>query len=346
MKRFAVLSLALVLGVAAAPVAGRAAAAFKPQTVQAGAQWAEIYRTPDDLVAGADLIVIAKHVESQPGRVVGTIPFTFNGFQIESVVKGVHDRDDLVVESTGGMMKDNVILGIDDGGPFVPGHRYLLFLKAQGANGVYYQINHQARYEIDRAGMLKGVDPTEPVVAAFNGRPLSDTLDKVERRVPLVAGAAVVSKTNWNGCYKYADLKISWYNGGTGDYFDIYEEEARTDANAWAPYTDVSFTPVATAGTTDHINAYNAAHGATGWLSLVEIQSFTGCTVKSGRLRLNQTYLDNGSYTRNQKKAIACNLIGKILGLTNESGIAGCMDGTLNNPFPSTHDRDTINSIY
>ena len=164
--------------------------------------------------------------------------------------------------------------------------------------------------------------------------------------VALMTGAGIASANHWSGCFKYADFRINWYNGGTGDYFNIYEEEARTDANAWDPYTDVAFTPVAVAGTTDHINAYNAAYGATGWLSVVEIQSFSGCTVRSGRIRMNQTYLDNGSFTRAQKKAVACNLIGKILGLTNQTGIAGCMDGTLSNPFPSPHDRDTINAIY
>ena len=307
MKKIAVLSLVLAFGVATAMAAGPFAVPAS-KNVQAKAQWAEVYRTPGGLVAGADLIVLAKHVASQPGRVVGDTPFTYNGFEIQSILKGVHDDRSLVVEQTGGQMKDGLILSIDDGGPFVPGHSYLLFLKAQG---------------------VKGVDPTDAVVASFN-----------------VAGAAIASAANWNGCYKFADFQINWYNGGTGDYFNVYEEEARTDANAWAPYTDVAFTPVAAAGTTDHINAYNAAYGATGWLSLMEIQSVSGCTVRSGRLRMNQTYLDNGSYTRTQKKAIAFNLIGKILGLTNQSGTAGCMDGTLNNPFPSAHDRDTINSVY
>jgi hypothetical protein len=162
----------------------------------------------------------------------------------------------------------------------------------------------------------------------------------------LTAGAGAASATNWNGCFKYADFAINWYNGGTGDYFDIYEEEAKTDLNSWDRLTDVFLTSVAAAGTTDHINAYNGAYGATGWLSIVELPSVSGCTVKNGRLRMNQTYLDNGSYTRAQKKAIACNLIGKVLGLTNQAGTAGCMDGTLNNPFPSTHDRDTINAHY
>lgn len=162
----------------------------------------------------------------------------------------------------------------------------------------------------------------------------------------LMTGAGILSATNQNGCYKYADYLINWYNGGTGDYFNIYNEEAKTDADSWDPYTDVSLTSVAASGTTDHINAYNGRYGSTGWLAVAEISSVSGCTIKSSRLRMNQTYLDNGAYTRANKEAMACNLIGKALGLKNAAGTPGCMDGTLNNPFPSTHDRDTINSIY
>jgi len=181
MKRFAVLGLALVLGVATA-FAGPFASP-ETQTVKARVQWAEVYKTPGELVAGADLIVVARHVDSQPGRVAGDVPFTFNGFEIQRVLKGAHPGRELVVESTGGMMQNGVVLSIDDGGPFVPGQRYLLFLKAQGSNGIYYQINHQARYEIDRSGLLKGVDPADAVVAGFNGRPLGDAIETVERRV-------------------------------------------------------------------------------------------------------------------------------------------------------------------
>lgn len=162
----------------------------------------------------------------------------------------------------------------------------------------------------------------------------------------LTAGAGSVFATNRNGCFKFADAVINWYNGGTGDYFAIYNEEAKTDANAWDPYTDVSLIAVGAAGTTDHINAYNGFYGSTGWLSLASLQSVSGCTVLSARIQMNQTYLDSGGITRSQKKAVACNLIGKVLGLTNQTGIAGCMDGTFNNPFPSPHDRDTINAIY
>lgn len=161
----------------------------------------------------------------------------------------------------------------------------------------------------------------------------------------LTVGVGSVSATNWSGCFKFSDALIGWYNGGTGDYFNIYNEEALTDKNAWDPFTDVILAAVP-AGNTDHINAYNGFYGSTGWLSITQITSYSGCTVKSGRIQMNQTYLDNGSYTRLQKKAVACNLIGTILGLTRRTGTAGCMDGTYSNAFPSAHDRDTINSIY
>lgn len=182
MKKVAVLSLALAFGVATAVAIGQLAVPAS-RAVTAKVQWAEVYRTPGGLVSGADLIVLARHVESQPGRVVGDVPFTYNGFEIQRVLKGAHDGRALVVEQTGGLRKDGLILGIDDGGPFVPGRSYLLFLKAQGANGVYYQINHQARYELGRDGMLKGVDPTDAVVARFNGRSLDEASAVVERRI-------------------------------------------------------------------------------------------------------------------------------------------------------------------
>src|SRR5687767_3150387 len=66
------------------------------------------------------------------------------------------------------------------------------------------------------------------------------------------------------GCWKYANASINWYNGGTGDYFNIYNEESRTDSNSWHNYTDINLTSVGSAGSTDHANAYNGYYGATG----------------------------------------------------------------------------------
>jgi hypothetical protein len=161
----------------------------------------------------------------------------------------------------------------------------------------------------------------------------------------LTAGAGMVSASHKDGCRKYADALINWYNGGTGDYFNLYNEEAKTDADAWDPYTDVSLHPVAAAGTTDHVNAYNGRYGSTGWLVTVEVSySTTTCIQTQARIRLNQSYLDNGSYTRANKKTYACNALGKALGLKSDPGSAGCMG--LSAPHPVAHDREVINPTY
>ncbi len=177
MKKMLVLSLALVVGFATALVVGKAVS--DPQPVTARAQWVDFYRTPTGLIAGADLIVVARHVTAQPGRVVGSVPYTMNGFQIEQTIKGMHDGPALLVEQTGGRA-GQIIVNIDDGGPFEEGRSYLLFLKSQG-NGVFYQINHQARYEID-GDRLVGVDPTDEVVSAFHGREFDTAVGFVRDR--------------------------------------------------------------------------------------------------------------------------------------------------------------------
>lgn len=180
---------------------------------------------------------------------------------------------------------------------------------------------------------------------------------RVQRFVPLVTAtvlAVVVgfpmgawASHRW-GCWKYANYTINWYNGGTGDYYNIYNEEARTDSNAWSPYTDVALTAVSAAGTSDHVNAYNGYYGSTGWLGIAEIRRYSGCTVYEGRSRLNQSYLDNGSYSRTNKKHVACQEVGHLFGLNHQRGVSNsCMnDQILNAPYPNTHDRDLINAIY
>lgn len=164
--------------------------------------------------------------------------------------------------------------------------------------------------------------------------------------VTIVLGAGAVSASHRSGCWKYADALINWYNGGTGDYRNIYEEEAKTDADSWHNYTDVNFNSVASAGTTDHINAYNGFYGSTGWLSIAQISSYSGCTVRSGQIRMNQTYLDNGSYTRTNKESIACHEIGHLLGLGHSPNATSCMSHNLSAAQPDAHDRDVVNSIY
>lgn len=161
----------------------------------------------------------------------------------------------------------------------------------------------------------------------------------------LTIGAGLATATNRNGCWKYADAVINWYNAGTGSYLAIFEEEARIDADSWSASTDVNLVSSGS-GSTDHLSGYNAFYGNTGWLVVNEISSYSGCTVRSGRFRFNQTYLDGGSYTLSQKKHMACNSIGTLLGLSRDNVNNGCMNGTIVAPFPSAHDRTMINGIY
>jgi len=150
------------------------------------------------------------------------------------------------------------------------------------------------------------------------------------------------------GCWKYADANINFYNGASGDYYNIYREEALTDSNSWSNYTDINLTSVSSSGTTDHVNVYNGYYGSNGWLGIAEIRGYSGCTVRNGRARLNQSYLDNGSYSRTNKKHVACQEVGHLFGLGhNRSSSTTCMNDTiLSAPQPNSHDQSLINSIY
>jgi hypothetical protein len=187
MKRLMVLGLSLVAGIGLAVTIGHVAVR-KPLPLQARAHWKDLYRTPAGLVAGADLIVIAEHVSAEPGRVVGegedATPFTNNTFRVQELLKGEHNGTSLVVEQTGGLLPTGVVLSINDGGPYEQGRSYLLFLKDRG-DGVYYVINHQARYLIEE-GLLQGVDPADPVVASINGQALAQVRGAIRERVRLL----------------------------------------------------------------------------------------------------------------------------------------------------------------
>ena len=189
MKRFVLMTLALAAGIGTAVSVGRM---LTPATknIQARAQWADVYKTPGGLVSGADLIVIAEHIGAEPGVLLGegihATPMTNNYFAVHSTMKGEFSGDELLVEQTGGVFGNGITLNINDGGPYDSGAMYLLFLKNQG-NGVYYVINHQARYQLDEQNdKLIGVDPTDPVVAVLHGRTINRGLEGVERRLRMM----------------------------------------------------------------------------------------------------------------------------------------------------------------
>lgn len=189
MKRIVILSTSLAMGVIVALAVGHFLTAKPQLTHTMQAQWKDVYRTPGGLVAGADLIVIADHISAEPGRLVGegedATPFTNNTFAVESILKGVHEDVTLVLEQTGGIAAGGRVFNINDGGPYKPGSRYLLFLKSTG-EGSYYLISHQARYRIDEGDVLEGVDPTDRVVAQLHRRTLDSGRDVIQKRLRLI----------------------------------------------------------------------------------------------------------------------------------------------------------------
>lgn len=162
----------------------------------------------------------------------------------------------------------------------------------------------------------------------------------------LVGASAAFASHRW-GCWKYANFSISWYNGAAGDYYNIYQEEARTDSNSWHNYTDLSLPQVGSAGTSDHVNAYAGFYGSTGWLGLASIQRASGCTVLQGNAYLNRSYLDSG-YSRTNREHVACQEVGHLFGLNHNRGSSTtCMNDTiLTAPQPNSHDQALINSLY
>jgi hypothetical protein len=189
MKRIAILSMSLALGVLIALALGHFLIAKPPTTRTLQAQWKDVYRTPGGLVAGADLIVIADHMRAEPGRVVGegedATLFTNNTFVVESTLKGVHEELTLKLEQTGGIAADGQVFNINDGGPYEPGSRYLLFLKSTG-DGSYYLISHQARYRIDEGEVLEGVDPTDRVVSRLHKLTLDRGRKEIKGRLKMI----------------------------------------------------------------------------------------------------------------------------------------------------------------
>ncbi len=148
------------------------------------------------------------------------------------------------------------------------------------------------------------------------------------------------------GCWQYQDANINVYNGATNAYYKHFQSKIWNHTKAWDPYTDLVLNQVGSPGSSDHINCYAGKYGNNGWLGIAEILSYSGCIVFEGRARLNKTYLNNGSYSKKNKRHVACQEVGHLFGLDHQNA-ASCMnDAILNKPRPNTHDRDLVNSIY
>jgi hypothetical protein len=153
------------------------------------------------------------------------------------------------------------------------------------------------------------------------------------------------------GCYHLQNYKVALYNGATGDYYNIFQETAVLDSQAWSPFTAMQiFYPYTSQDYQSPgwqgIAGFNGYYGTTGWAGLATLTNTSGCLVYAGKAELNQTYLDSTS--RDYKKYAACQEVGHLFGLDhNRSDSTTCMnDVTQSSSVPNTHDQDELSAIY
>ncbi len=177
-----------VLGLAAASLIGPARGTSGPgETIERAvhASWANYYKRPAALARDVDAIVVARLTGTSPGRVaVGDspqdkVPFELAHFKVERALKG-STGPTVVVERVGGVVEGQRVVFQSDGGPYVVGQRYALFLKKQPATGLYYLINDQGRYSLGSSG-LKPVAESGRVTEAFSGKTLSQFTSMIVR---------------------------------------------------------------------------------------------------------------------------------------------------------------------
>lgn len=190
------------IGTVAVLVAGAAVGFFVGQGAAhrshrlSAAAWERVFDSPRALVRGVDAVVLATVVDVRPGRVAysdngeDALPFQVVEVEVQRAIKGAGAGDTLLIERAGGIDPEGHDVFLDaDGGDFEVGREYVLFLSRQPEGDLFYQVNHQARYEV-KAGRLAGVDPDDPVVTRFHGRTLEEGLAFAEAaarpRTPVV----------------------------------------------------------------------------------------------------------------------------------------------------------------
>lgn len=152
----------------------------------AEAAWAEVFDSPAGLARAVDVIALAQAVGVAPGRVAtsdkgeGPLPFQLVDFEVIHGVKGAAAGDRFTVERAGGVDPSGRAVAITaDGGDFVPGEVYLLFLKQQPDGAYFYQVNDQGRYQL-KGNHFLAVRPDDPVATRLHGVTLEQGLARVE----------------------------------------------------------------------------------------------------------------------------------------------------------------------
>ena len=160
--------------------------AQQPLLSTSHAVWKEVYKNVDEMVKGADAIVLAQAIDRQPGRIAyssngeDALPFEVVSFQVIDNIKGKKDDAIISVERAGGVDPEGNQVYIDaDGGGFEVGNSYLLFLKRQEDGPYYYQVNDQGRYQVE-GGKLKGIHTDDEVTVMLHERSVEEGLRLVK----------------------------------------------------------------------------------------------------------------------------------------------------------------------
>lgn len=135
-----------------------------------------------DLVRHADKIVVAAFDQSRQGRSArsgsegATLQFELNEFFVEEVLKGNSNESGIAVErlrsmTVPGLAEPVPVAIVGEGGAFIHGQRYLLFLKKQRSSETYYVINDESRYELSDEERLHLRSDGGPVGNQLRGRP-------------------------------------------------------------------------------------------------------------------------------------------------------------------------------
>lgn len=150
------------------------------------ASW--VYKTTDPvrMARDVDAIVLATWVGVSPGRVAyssngeDVLAFELNNFTVEDVIKGNGVGGSVTIERVATDQGGRMAIFDHDGGHFVPGTRYLLFLKKQPETSFFIQINDEGRYVIDGRGQLRS-SGSGTVANALRGRSFADVRAFLER---------------------------------------------------------------------------------------------------------------------------------------------------------------------
>lgn len=187
-KRFIICTLLVALcGLSASAVIGWNLHQRSPRKLTAAA-WKEKYRSVDEMAKRVDVVVLARAVAVNPGRVAyssngeDALPFEVVEFTAISGLKGVRDGTPISVERVGGVDNGQSIFFGDDGGPVEVGGTYLLFLKKQEDGPYYYQVNNQGRFRVE-GGRLSAADPEDAVAASLHGRGIGEVMQAIRKSV-------------------------------------------------------------------------------------------------------------------------------------------------------------------